>query len=1153
VLAGTTVRVTDPTTNESTVVQSNVDGIFVIPLLRATTYQVTAEKTGFKKYSRDGVQVRMQDTIELTVPMEVGATSESVTVTATTPLLDAATANIGQIVDSKRVTDLPIAMGTAYLMMRLSPAVIDTRSNQQRDVPWEPGSTVLFDMAGSGAQSSAITMDGAPNNNRDESSFAVVPGFVPTNDSIAEFKVQTITFDGSTGGTQGGVLNVSLKSGTNRLHGAVYGMVAPQAWTANSYTNNYQGLANTPNTVRKWGVSANGPVYIPHLYNGKNKTFFLYSEEGIHYANPQPGNYTVPTAAERTGDFSALLALPGVGANYQIYNPYSRVAVAGGRYQETPFPNNILPTSMLNPQAVAVMNPVTINGVKHIDYPMPLNAGTTIDGSNNYPSAASQHVFYNTELGKVDHNFTDKTRMFLRVNRYHADENLPCWLGDTSLFYCDHFDYNMEGFGWDFVHIFNSSFVMNARISDSRYIRSSDSNYAGKGVDLSALYGFPQSYNNLFQPTTNRHTPTMSLSTFSSLQGVYDGLYWKPQENRAMGLTFDKMKGIHAFKYGFEYRQYHQNQYQYNGVAEGGQFTFDSTYTKGPLDNASAAPRGQDFAAYLLGQPTSGAFQYADSYAEESTFYGGFFQDEVKATRKLTLTLSLRYEIEGPLTERYNRSVRDFNPTLAHPGNFDQLAEQAYAQNPTPEMPAINFSTLGGLEFAGVAGVPRELYHRDKNNFMPRIGYAFQLDNKTVLRGGYGIYFGPVGQPRTDVNLLTYNRTTNFIASNDNGLDFVANLSNPFPNGVLAPIGSGLGADTYLGQAPGTILSQNPKAQKYQKWQVDIQRQLPGSFVLEVGYIGSYADDLSTTRNLDYFPSQYLSRMPVRDQTLINYWTANMTNPFSSFPQMAGTNYAATVLPRADFVVNYPQFSAGGLSLQTFEGWSSYEAFNFQVNRRFTSGLTFQFDYTHSREMDATSFLHPDDINPEKVVASLDRPNHVSFSAMWELPFGKGKHLLSNSAVGNAVFGGWQLSSIYVFQSGAPLGFGDVPFTGNLKDVLSTTANGGYTQNRLEDFNVNGPGFQRSSSLGYSYHYQVLSSRWSWFRGPRQSTVDMSLQKGYRIKEKATVQVRFDMFNALNHPWLGNPNTTPSSTSFGQITSENGRDRWMQVEGKFIF
>src|ERR1035438_6295840 len=181
---------------------------------------------------------------------------------------------------------------------------------------------------------------------------------------------------------------------------------------------------------------------------------------------------------------------------------------------------------------------------------------------------------------------------------------------------------------------------------------------------------------------------------------------------------------------------------------------------------------------------------------------------------------------------------------------------------------------------------------------------------------------------------------------------------------------------------------------------------------MEIGYIGSYASDLSTTRSLEYLPSQYLSRMPVRDQTLINYWTGNIPNPFASFPQMAGTTWANTVLPRSDFIVAYPQFS--GVALQTFEGWSTYEGFNFQINRRFTSGLTFQLDYNHSRQMDATSFLHPDDINPEKVVSSLDRPNHVSFSAMWELPFGKGKHLLANSAVGNAVFGGWQLSSVYI-------------------------------------------------------------------------------------------------------------------------------------------
>ena len=913
VVPGVTVRATHVATNQTRTTATNSTGNYAFPLLATGTYQITAECQGFKRFSREGLELRINDNLELNISLEVGGMTDTVTVTAETPLLATADASLGQVVDTRRVAELPVPFGSAYFMMRLGAGVVNGGSNQARQQPWEPGATVDVNMAGSGSKTASITLDGADNTSRDTGGGVLVPGFVPPTDAVAEFKVQTVTFDGTTGGTSGGTMNVSLKSGTNNLHGTAYYSGVPQVWTANTFFGNKAGKERPDAMTKRWGGSVNGPVYVPKLYNGKDHTFFMYAFEGIHYSSPQPATGNHATAAERNGDFSALLA---INSNYQIYDPFTRRSIGNNRYQEDPIPQNIISPSRISPIAKKLIN--------EKDYPLPNATPTTADGANNWFLNASQAVKFWSNTFRTDHNFSDKTRMFLRLNNSDANFQLPHWSGPESIYTGDIFGYKMAGFGWDLVHSFTPTLLMNVRLSDARYIRLSASSPEGRGIDLTQKYGFPASYNNLFNPA-ERRPPTVTISDYkegggnqATLSGTYDSLLWYPQESRVAAVSFDKIAGAHTFKFGFEYRQNRQGRYSYGGADLGGAFSFDSTYTKGPLDNASASPRGQGFAAFLLDVPSSGSYQKSDSFYEMSTFYGMYFQDDVKVTRKLTLNLSLRYELEGPLTERFNRSVRNFDGSLTHSGTFDSVVAARYAASPIDERPASKWSTLGGPRYAGTGGVSRELFVRDTNNLMPRIGFAYSVGPKTVLRGGYGVYFGPLGMKRLDVNQLNYNRVTNLISTNDNGLHFIASMANPYPDGVLPSVGNGQGADTYLGQNIGALFSEEPRASRIQKWQFSLQRQLPGSFVVDIGYVGSHGDNLATTRNLQYIPSQYLSRLSSRDQQVINYWTGNVSNPFSGL--LPGTNLNASTIAREALMRQYPQYYNGISSTTNVSG-----------------------------------------------------------------------------------------------------------------------------------------------------------------------------------------------------------------------------------------
>jgi hypothetical protein len=443
-----------------------------------------------------------------------------------------------------------------------------------------------------------------------------------------------------------------------------------------------------------------------------------------------------------------------------------------------------------------------------------------------------------------------------------------------------------------------------------------------------------------------------------------------------------------------------------------------------------------------------------------------------------------------------------------------------------------------------VGGLPRTLWERDANNFMPRVGLAYTLTPKTVLRAGYGVYFGFLGTRRGDVIQTGFSQETSLIPSLDGGLTFVATLANPFPTGIQEPQGAALGTMTYVGQGI-SFFNTKPLAPYMQRWQFSGQRQLPHRVVAEVSYVGNRGTHIEMSRNLNAFPTQYLSRTGVRDQPVIDYFSANLPNPYN--PLLPGTGRAGTLISRATLLTAYPHF--GGLSTTINDGYSWYHSFQAKVDKRFSAGYTVQVAYTHAKFMEATGLLNDGDLVPAKTVSDQDYPQRLSLSWIWELPFGRGRKLLSQThPVASAIVSGWQIQGIYAGQSGQALGFGSVIFRGNLKDI--PLPKNQRTPERW--FNIDA-GFERDSAKQLSYATRVMSLRFSGIRGDGINNFDLSLLKDTRVREGMKVQFRAEFLNAFNHVLFSNPNTSVTSTAFGTITAEKGYPRRIQLGIKFIY
>lgn len=1143
-----TGRVTDPSgaviptvkvealnvaTNVSVTAVTNEAGNYDIPYLLPGLYRLTAEAPGFKRTVRDGIELRVGDRLVVDLRLEVGAVTESVEVVAETPLLATATAAIGAVMGQRQITELPIVGGNPFYLARISAGVLSATGRGNGQNPFDSGSastTVVVN--GTRPGSSEVTLDGITNMFNNQTAFG------PPQDLVQEFKINTAAYDATQGHATGAMVNVSLKSGTNQPHGTGYlfdSRLRARPW----FLNRFLYDPNTgPITERKikeatpgwlhqrWGYTITGPVVIPRVYDGRNRTFFAYGYEGVRVRRETTFTGTVPTPDEKRGDFSALLRL---GAVYQIYDPATIAPAPGGRFTRQPLPGNVVPAWRIDP--------IAANILKY--YPEPNSPGTA-DGRQNYFRIAMDNRRWASYLGRLDHNFSQRHRFFARfnANTWHQEtQNMPTVANGNI---------NRRpgyGLGVDDVIVFNPQLLLNVRYGFS-WQRPSVSRFS-QGFNMTQL-GFPAS---LAQEIASKTDPAGfafpevvidggAFSTLGASGGNLNSIYYQ-----MVAGTLTKIVATHSLRLGGEFRLMRENAYNYGNVAP--RLEFAQTWTRGPLDNSPAAPIAQGLASMLLGYPTGGQVNVNASYAQQSTFTGLFFQDDWKLGPRLTLNIGLRYEYEGPTTERFNRSLRGFDSATPNP--IEAEARARYAQDPIPEVPPAQFRTLGGLTFVGVGGQPRGLWTPDKNNLAPRFGLAWQPGSRTVVRAGYGIFFDLMGIDRQDVNQGGFNQATLIIPSLDNGLSFRARLSNPFPSGIERPPGAAAGLKTFLGRSIGFFAEQarNPYMQR---WSLSVQRELLGRVVADLAYVGNRGTKLAVNTQLDPIPARYLSRSPERDQPVIDFLSAQVSNPFFGIADFSGSGLSGQRVARAQLLRPYPHFT--GIAVNLPAGYSYYHSLQANFEKRMSHGLALLTAWTWSKFMEARSYLNDTDPRPEKVVSDMDFTHRLVVSAIYELPLGKGKRWLSGTHSWlDLIAGGWQLQGWFEGQTGDTLGFGNAIFRGSLKDIPLPVS-----RRRAERwFNVDA-GFERDPRRQLQYNIRAFPTRFSGIRADGINNFDLSLFKSFPIREGWRFQFRMETYNTLNHVQFAAPNTSPTSSAFGSITSEKGHgQRQVTFAGKLIF
>lgn len=1135
------VKITNTAMGTTTSITTNDAGFFQAPYLLPGAYQLTAEGSGFKKYIREGIVLSVNDVLELNVQLEVGRAEDSITVTADAPQLETTTASLGQVVDARRIQELPIGHGDPYALIGLAGGVSFTRS-LRLDRPFEPTHIVGYTMDGTKANRSDLTIDGA-SSTATANAGEVISSFVPPQDLVQEFKVQTATFDAQFGNTEGGVTNLSIKSGTNAFHGTGYYTNFTPGTSANDFYANRARQPLADFYYHRFGGTIGGPVWIPKVYNGKNKTFFMYGFEGIREARPRNnGTLTIPTEKMRTGDFSELLVASLNPSNatvhpYQLFNPFTRRAVTGGRFQQDPFVGNIIPTSLINPIAK-----------KFVDtyLPKPTSAATAATGANNFQQPGlKERAIYGSHTIRIDHVLNDKHRIFGRTSWYDRDSDYNNYY--NNLVTGSLFQFISRQGVVDHVWTMNSTTVLNLRYGYNRFIRVDNTNPENHGFDLASL-GFPSSYANLIDKSIRRF-PRFNIDGY---QGTGFGADFRPNDSHNIVAVLNKSLGAHSLKAGTEFRSYRENSFFYSNN-QSGEFTFNNTYTKGPLDNVTAPSQlGFSFAAFLLGVPSSGAINQPASYAEQSTTWGYFVHDDWRVNSRLTLNIGLRYELEGALTERYNRTVRGLDFTTSQA--FEAAARTAYAAsqtgaNVTPEVPASAFNVRGGLLFAGVGGQPRELYEVPKKNFMPRFGFAYKLNDKTVVRGGYGIFFGFLGQRRGDIVQSGFSTNTPLNVTLNSGLTFIETLSNPFQTGLRTVPGSSQGIATFIGQGI-TFFNENPVSPYMQRWQLGFQRELGWGFVGEASYVGNRGTHIEITRNINATPLKYLSTSPTRDQAKLDYLSRNVPNPFSGLVP-TGTFLAGANIARERLLRPFPHFDAVNTTENT--GYSWYHSLQLSLEKRFSKGYTLNASYTFSKFMEATELLNAADPRPTETISADDRPHRFTMSGIYELPFGRGRRFLASvPQVASLLVSGWQASTIYTYQSGAMLGFGNILFTGDVKNIALPK-----DQRTIDRWINTDAGFNKVANQQLVSNVRTFPLRFSFLRGQEYSNVDLGIIKKTRIREGKELQFRLELLNALNHPLLFSTqvDTGPTSANFGKVTAgtQENYPRRIQMTWKFVF
>jgi hypothetical protein len=1180
-IAGATVTVRNLRTTEEKVTTTSDDGNYTIPYLQPGTYSVTVEQSGFKKASSDNVELHTADKATFDVALEVGGMEQVVNVNTEAPLLEPDTASRGQVIENMRITELPLNGRNPLNLATLSPGV-QFNGNPEFNRLFDNGDNVNFSINGGLNRHNEFLLDGSPNNAASDSDAGRTRSvnniaFVPPVDATDEFKVQTNAYDSSYGRTSGGVINVTIKSGSPEFHGSLYDFVRRYQWDANRFGNNAQGTVatgalagqeRTPRYVRdpitnanlgghkqdQYGFVFSGPLLIPHFgeggrvfVNGRNKTFFLINLEKFKGVDPAANLSDVPTLLERQGDFSQ--------SGVTIYDPLTTTCNGAGVCTRQPFAGNVIPLNRINPIGQAIVN----------GFSTP-NVGPATQRFNNFLQPFPGTDDFHSLVTRVDHEFSQNEHIFFRYVHNRRDQiqqggNGRVGLGIDAQ---DPLVRVNNGAVLDSVTTLSPTTILNLRVGFSRFLQAA---YRQRSSPFDATsLGFPASFSNA------RPVSIVPRIEFSG-DPIREFGPRNPNSNItntwSFPISLTHITGKHSLKLGAEYRRLQVHQGGGSFTYGGGYFKFTKDFTVQNPNNTNVSTQGSAIAALLLGYPSGDTrIEYISQITFDWGYYAAYVQDDFKVTPKLTLNLGLRYDYEAPPVERYNRQNRGFG--------FDQASPLAAAVRAAPGAAgcAACANLTGGLLFAGVGGQPDQAFRKDRNNFGPRFGLAYQLNDKTVFRGGYGLFYFPQAEYG---GAAGFNITTPFSATTGGGANAfipVTTLSNPYPNGLLAPLGSALGLNTQLGGGL-TIVDPNHSIPYVHQYSAGIQRELPWRLKLDVSYVGSRTrgilsgnDQAGGGRNINVPTVAQIAQF--RQDP--NFFNASVTNPLAGLiPSNSALNGAT--ISRRQLLLPFPQFTNVTVVGQNV-GKLWYDSAQASLEKRLSSGLVMVASYTFSKQLGALTFLNDQDVKPTKAVTDIDSTHVLVLSGVYQLPFGKGKQFFGGAGkAANMVLGGWEYAFNGQFRSGRPINLPTNTYL--IKDpTLSDSSFGRFFNNCVLQTDgtarqgVLTPGtntttFQPCTDPAFALRntgntLADIPLRLANLREPWAPIFDMSLNKTFVFSERFRFQLRLETFNTFNTPLFGGPNTNPTSSDFGILIPQNNvrnsaNYRQVQLGGKFYF
>jgi carboxypeptidase family protein/TonB-dependent receptor-like protein len=1180
------VTISNTLTNQSRVVTTNATGYYEVGFLDPSTYRITVEASGFKRLVRSGIDLPVGTKLDIPLTLEVGGVTDTVSVTAEAPLLETSTASGGRVLDQRQLVNLPFSDLNPFALSALAPGMQWTGQPEYRR-PFDNGGTSAFNANG-GVGQNEYSMDGMSVTGTGRR-----VGFVPPADSITEFKLETSNFDASQGFTSGAAVNVVSKSGTNELHGALFDQHWQQRWNATPHFSRLrwedqvrQGRIS-PDSQKQatgrsnnYGFSVSGPVWIPKIFNGKNKYFWTVTWNGIKQAKAETTdsvNRTVPTPAERQGDFSALLNAPN-GANlFTIYDPRS-ARLVNGTVVRTPFPGNM---------GVPILNPMYQAYVKL--YPAPNNVPglVTAEGTNNYLAfAMPKNENFNSIVNRFDVNPTDNHRFNFRWqwNDRLADEY--DWTYETARgLHTNGLTRINKGINFGYLYTISPTNIFDFSAGFSRFEEGSRATEQTKFKPTDV--GLP-AY--LDARAGDYHTlPRVAISGMETVSGGYP-VVGSLSTMYAINATMTTIHGSHSWRYGWQGRRN-----DWGAVGPGnssGSFDFGNNYVRRADNDNVSSGFHLGWAAFMMGMPTGISIDTNGSYYFRTPRHALFFQDDWRITSRFRVQLGLRYEYEGGTSERYNQGLAaPFLPDLKLP--ITDLVQAAYAANPRPELPASQFRVMGGTSYLGQNGL--DAATKGTKTFLPKVGVVYSFNQKTVLRAGWGMYSDTFNVSNTRPDTTGYSLNTGTPITNDNGLTFccglgaAANLTSsrtlladPFPvraDGTRfnEPLGNALGSMARVGRG-ATTLAYDFRPALQHRWRIGVQREMAQNLLLDVSYNGAYSL-IPVAYRIDALPGQYWSTGNVRNQANDDRLNTNVPNPYSirnltplqssnavlynylnSQGFFTGANIRLHQLLRPFSHMNNASGTRPGSSFNSTRGNVKYHDLQILLERRFTKGLSSSFMYTWASSYVTDWVRNEFDTEPSERLNNNVRPHRIAWTATYELPWGKGRTWLKQGPIAHLV-GNWNTGVVYQWQPGPATGWGNRFFYGDLNNIASLLRHEEVNSKNIHQWfdgsiayrgtgaiPASFTGFEgRSSMQPGSYHVNVFPSRLDVLREPGISNWDLKLERAFPITESSNVRFAVDFLNALNHTNFSGPNLDPTSSNFGRLDSQRGLSRVIQL------